>query len=853
LNRRLVERRRRSQNLDIMAWRSLLVVPLVALSIAGATTVPAATDYQGRPLVDVLQELQARGMNLVYSSAVVENGLRVTVEPRAIEPRALLDEILAPLGLGTRDGPAGSVLIVRAPLPAASGAIRGRVLSAGRGVPIARAVVRVAGSDLEVATRPDGTFDLTRVPVGTHDIEIAASGFSPATVHRVRVPAAAGGELRIELGALPDYVEEIVVTPSRRSVIREDQDPRLIVGAEDAVLIPTLGGDISRVVQLLPGIAAQDNSAAFNVRGSETRDVALVLDGLELYEPFHLESFQSPFSFVDTELIDRVDFLGGGFTADLGDRHGGFVKMSTWLPGDPYQGRIEVGMLNSRFSYGAPFRGTAGSWLVSVRGWYPQALRETIELGETGLNPHFGDAYAKFSFNLSPKTVLSVHGLLAYDRMQFENDEDAEEVDALNRSGYAWLRLLRSWSERVFSETVVSGGRLDRNREGVAEPDDEAFTVDDDRIVDFFGLRHDTSWEISGGQLLRAGVDIRRLESEYDYRTGGMANPAPLALRLDPSGTSTGLYVAYRVAVTPELATEIGARVDRQTYIDDEQFSPRFNAVWRPAPGTQLRFGIGRFYQSQRIHELQVEDGEKDFFPAELSEQVELTFQHRFGDGPRLRLDTYYRELSDVQPRYENVFNLVELFPEVEPDRIRIAPDTARSRGAEILLRAPPGRRLNWWASYAWSKVEDVTAGVSTERSWDQTHAVKFLTGYRVEDRWWVSLAGSWHTGWPTTPAAGRAVLQPDGSIELEEVLGPRNSDRFDDYLRFDAKASRSFPLRHGRLRLNLEVLNLTDEDNACCVDEFQLSLGAGGSVDVERLDDYWTGITPSVSVVWEF
>ena len=63
---------------------------------------------------------------------------------------------------------------------------------------------------------------------------------------------------------------------------------------------------------------------------------------------------------------------------------------------------------------------------------------------------------------------------------------------------------------------------------------------------------------------------------------------------------------------------------------------------------------------------------------------------------------------------------------------------------------------------------------------------------------------------------AGSTVL-PDGSVHVDLVPGLRNSDRFPTYARLDAKASRAFPLRRGRLRLEVEVVNLTDRANPCC------------------------------------
>ena len=66
-------------------------------------------------------------------------------------------------------------------------------------------------------------------------------------------------------------------------MVRQEIAPERRVTSEEVVLAPTIGGDITRVVELLPGVASADNSAAFNVRGSVARDASLVLDGLELY------------------------------------------------------------------------------------------------------------------------------------------------------------------------------------------------------------------------------------------------------------------------------------------------------------------------------------------------------------------------------------------------------------------------------------------------------------------------------------------------------------------------------------------------------------------------------------------
>jgi hypothetical protein len=163
-----------------------LAVLALAAGVSKGFADPAP--YRGRRLVDVLAELKTQGLNLVYSSAVVGEDLRIEAEPRpgtgTRAPRALLEEILPPLGLEMQDGPAGSILILRSTAPPA-GSIRGRVRSSAHGGPIAGAVVRVVGTVLTTPTRPDGSFEIAQVPAGVQEIVVESPGFSPATLGNI--------------------------------------------------------------------------------------------------------------------------------------------------------------------------------------------------------------------------------------------------------------------------------------------------------------------------------------------------------------------------------------------------------------------------------------------------------------------------------------------------------------------------------------------------------------------------------------------------------------------------------------------------------------------------------------------
>ena len=57
------------------------------------------------------------------------------------------------------------------------------------------------------------------------------------------------------------------------------------------------------------------------------------------------------------------------------------------------------------------------------------------------------------------------------------------------------------------------------------------------------------------------------------------------------------------------------------------------------------------------------------------------------------------------------LFNPVVIFPEIEPDRIGVAPESARARGVELTLSSDRGRALTWWVAYALARAEDRVDG----------------------------------------------------------------------------------------------------------------------------------------------
>jgi len=82
---------------------------------APPVALPDANRYAGRPLADVLRDLQSRGLKVVFSSELVRPEMRVATEPTSTTPRKILDEVLEPHGLHAAAGPKDTWLVVRRP------------------------------------------------------------------------------------------------------------------------------------------------------------------------------------------------------------------------------------------------------------------------------------------------------------------------------------------------------------------------------------------------------------------------------------------------------------------------------------------------------------------------------------------------------------------------------------------------------------------------------------------------------------------------------------------------------------------------------------------------------------------
>ncbi len=664
-------------------------------------------------------------------------------------------------------------------------------------------------------------------------------------------------------------IEDVVVVSSI-SLARDQPAAGVSVNRQEIEALPHFGDDVYRAIRLLPGASSNDIAAGFNVRGALYKDVLVRIDGLEIFEPFHLKDFQGVFSVLDPEVIDQVELIPGAFTAEYGDRAAGVLDMTTRRP-DSVRGRLGVSFSNAWLGGGGAFANGKGHWLTSLRRGYLDivlAIAEGDSSDEEQPDLRYWDGFGKVDFDLSDRNRLSLSTLLADDTLDFKevDGEESADVDTGYGNSYLWLGHQGILGRRTFVDSVLSYSEVDQYRDVSAFDVGEFFLLDDQRDVEIFGLRQDWGFEITTRQWLKAGFQWRSFDSVYDYssdleRVESIDDPRfPPPIRvveLDREFRSDllELWVADRFQLGARFAAELGVRYDRQSLLGDDQVSPRINLMADLGRAGRLRLGWGYFFQSQRPHELDVQFGETEFQHASRSQHWNLGWEGSVPGFGILRAELYRREESDPLRRYETLFDPFEPLPELAVDLVRIAPERVVSEGIELYVRDPRAGKLDWWVGYTWAQVDDVLEDGRSQPRWiDQRHALIASLIYRPGSKWSYSGVYRYHSGWPTTSIVAEAFFEPEGR-RIEQLVGPFYAQRLGGYQSFDIRIARRSRVGRGSLTFFLDVQNLLDEDNERGLDVESIS-------DISRVGDrfevtyetvHWLPILPSFGVSWTF
>lgn len=761
----------------------------------------------GQPLVQALEELRRSGLALIFSSALIDPAMTVNVDPGTGSPEEIARRILAPYGLGLK--PVQPRLFAVTPLP---------------------------------SKPPEAA--------------------SPAA----RPPPAPARE-----SAPGSQVAEVDVYASRYGVSQgpsEGPSPSTDISRQNLEALPGLFQDAMRAARYLPGVATSAISARPHIRGGREDEGATYFDGVPLFEPYHYKDVQALLGTLDPETISHMDFFSGVYPSRYGNRLSGVIDMQprTWDGQNEYA--LSQSVLYSEALTQGKLSSTPLQWLGAVRFGVVDFISDLLD--RTDVDPNFLDALGRVQYDLTDRMSVAGGYLLLDDdlRAKFNtsvgatlpgtNLPSAEQAEISYRDGTGWLGWTFTPTDGTVLRATLSRTERHTHRSGMLDRIGSAQgNLDDSRHFGTTTGRLEANKRLSDRWALVSGLEWYDYEAEYLYSSrtvfdphlaAAFGQPVDLVRRadLEIDGQAYATYTSLLWALSSSLSLDAGLRWDGERYglaFRGNQVSPRVSLQYRHDPATVVRASWGRLSQTQRPDELQVADGDDVFHRAEFAMQTVLSLERRLSPAMQLHVEAFDKRIEDPRPRFENLLDPLALLPEIEVDRVRLQPSSARAFGTELSLRWQAAERWSGWANYSWSEATDVINGVTVPRSWSQKHAAAVGIAWRSSPWLW-SADTTWHTGW------GRNRLYATSVNPPELALAPLNTRTWRAYFSLDSRLTWVHPLPKGALELFGELDNATNHANPCCTDvQF---LGQTMRPLLERTTSVWLPRFALVGATWK-
>src|SRR5690606_35387997 len=126
------------------------------------------------------------------------------------------------------------------------------------------------------------------------------------------------------------------------------------------------------------------------------------VNGIEVYRPFLIRSGQQEgLSFVNTDLVQNVDFSSGGFQAKYGDKLSSVLDITYKNPYQ-FEANADISLLGGSLSVEGISKDSKLSGIVGLR-YRDNSLLVNAKETETNFNPRFADAQTFLTYRFSDK------------------------------------------------------------------------------------------------------------------------------------------------------------------------------------------------------------------------------------------------------------------------------------------------------------------------------------------------------------------------------------------------------------------------------------------------------------------
>ncbi|WP_299127833.1 carboxypeptidase-like regulatory domain-containing protein [uncultured Winogradskyella sp.] len=177
---------------------------------------------------------------------------------------------------------------------------------------------------------------------------------------------------------------------------------------------------VENILKTLPGVnISNELSTQYSVRGGNFDENLVYVNEIEVYRPFLIRSGnQEGLSFVNTDLVQNVDFSAGGFQAKYGDKLSSVLDITYRNPVG-FGIRTDLSLLGGSIAAETISKDGKFSGIAGVRYRDNSLILNNLET-EGNVEPVFADAQTYLTYRFSDKFQLNFLGNVSLNQYNFQ-------------------------------------------------------------------------------------------------------------------------------------------------------------------------------------------------------------------------------------------------------------------------------------------------------------------------------------------------------------------------------------------------------------------------------------------------
>lgn len=213
-----------------------------------------------------------------------------------------------------------------------------------------------------------------------------------------------------------EQIATVVVTGKRQN----DVEGITTLNPETIRKIPGANAGVENLLMTLPGVSNNNElSTQYSVRGGNFDENLVYVNGIEVYRPFLVRSGQQEgLSFVNTDLVQNVDFSAGGFQAKYGDKLSSVLDITYKTPYQ-FEANADLSLLGGSISVENVSKDSKFSGIVGLR-YRDNSLLVNAKETKTNYDPTFADLQTYLTYKFTDKFHLSFLGNASLNKYNYQ-------------------------------------------------------------------------------------------------------------------------------------------------------------------------------------------------------------------------------------------------------------------------------------------------------------------------------------------------------------------------------------------------------------------------------------------------